>query len=235
MYVIFRALGKQFRAVQDGMIRIPTLEAEPGDKVEFDEVLLAERDGEIHVGAPALKGASVAAEVVAHGRGDKIIVYKMKRRKGHRKKQGHRQGYTDIRIVDITVPAGKPTRPVAKKKPAAPKPTAEPVAAAPAVAAPAAKKQAPVAAPAAKKEAPAAKQEAAPAPAPEAKAEKKPEPKAEAKAAPKPAAADIDITDAARALAEANGLDLATIKGTGKEGRILKSDIDKAIKAKDGD
>ncbi len=228
MYVIFRALGKQFRAVQDGMIRIPTLEAEPGDKVEFDEVLLAERDGEIHVGAPALKGASVAAEVVAHGRGDKIIVYKMKRRKGYRKKQGHRQGYTDIRIVDITVPAGKPTRPVAKKKPAAPKPTAEPVATAP-VAAPA------VAAPVAKKEAPAAKQEAAPTPAPEAKAEKKPEPKAEAKPAPKPAADDIDITDAARELAEANGLDLATIKGTGKEGRILKSDIDKAIKAKDGD
>lgn len=210
------------------MIRIPTLEAEPGDKVEFDEVLLAERDGEIHVGAPALKGASVAAEVVAHGRGDKIIVYKMKRRKGYRKKQGHRQGYTDIRIVDITVPAGKPTRPVAKKKPAAPKPTAEPVATAP-VAAPA------VAAPVAKKEAPAAKQEAAPTPAPEAKAEKKPEPKAEAKPAPKPAADDIDITDAARELAEANGLDLATIKGTGKEGRILKSDIDKAIKAKDGD
>ena len=65
MDAIFRAQGKQVRAVQDGLIRIPTLEAEPGDRVEFDEVLLAERDGDVHVGAPSLKGASVAAEVVA--------------------------------------------------------------------------------------------------------------------------------------------------------------------------
>jgi len=231
MYAIFRALGKQFRAVQDELIRIPTLEAEPGDKVEFDEVLLVERDGDIHVGAPSLKGASVAAEVVAHGRGDKIIVYKMKRRKGHRKKQGHRQGYTDIRIVDITVPAGKPTRPVAKpsvaKQTATPKPAeASAAAVAPPKAAPPKKeKEAP------KKEAPAAKQEAA---APEPKAEKA---AATPKAATTPDAAgpEFDITDAARELAEEHGLDLAAIKGTGKEGRILKSDIDKAIKAKDGD
>jgi len=228
MYVIFRAQGKQFRAVQDGLIRIPTLDAEPGDKVEFDQVLLAERDGEVHVGAPSLKGASVAAEVVAHGRGDKIIVYKMKRRKGYRKKQGHRQGYTDIRIIDITVPAGKPTRPVAKK-PVASKAAEEPLAEA--------------AAP--KKEAP-AKQDTAPEPKVAkadprpAKAEAKPdlaEPKGKAKteSGDAAAAADYDITDAARELAEEHGLDLATIEGTGKEGRILKSDIDRAIKAKDGD
>ena len=108
MYAIFQAQGKQFRAVKDAVIRIPTLQADPGDKVKFDQVLLAEREGAIHVGAPAVDGASVAAEVIGHGRGDKIIVYKMKRRKGYRRKQGHRQGYTEIKIVRITLPKGKP-------------------------------------------------------------------------------------------------------------------------------
>ncbi|MCG8466888.1 MAG: 50S ribosomal protein L21 [Gemmatimonadetes bacterium] len=252
MYAIFRAQGKQFRAVQDAVIRIPSLEAEPGDQVEFDDVLLAESDGDVHVGAPSLKGASVAAEVIAHGRGEKIIVYKMKRRKGYRRKQGHRQGYTDIRIVDITMPSGKPKRPdvkspqpKAKYKPVSEtaQPTLEAAPEKPA------KKKAPVKAaesePVEAVEAPATKPPAADAaPAPEsepaaqADAEPSSEPAAEAEAesAPEPeASAEINITDAARELAEAHGLDLASIEGTGKDGRILKGDVDKAIKAKDGD
>lgn len=104
MYAIFKAQGKQFRAVEDAVLRIPSLKAEPGDTVRFDDVLLAEHEGDVHVGAPCVAGASVAAKVVSHGRGDKIVVYKMKRRKGYRRKQGHRQGYTEIRILGIDLP-----------------------------------------------------------------------------------------------------------------------------------
>lgn len=219
MYAIFRAKGKQFRAVEDAVLRLPTLEAEPGDKLTFDDVLLAEREGDIHVGAPSLKGASVVVEVLGHGRGEKIIIYKMKRRKGYRRKQGHRQGYTEIRIVGIEFPKGKPKRPelkttaetAAEKAPVATKPAAETP--------PAEKKAAKLVA-----DEPAT--EAADAPAAEAPAEE---------SASDPHVGEIDITDVARELAEAHGLDLNALEGTGKGGRILKSDVDKAIQAKGGD
>ena len=107
MYAIFQAQGKQFQAEENAVLRIPSLDAEPGDRVTFDEVLLAKRDDEVLVGDPSVEGASVAAEVVGHGRGKKIIVYKMKRRKGYRRKQGHRQGYTEIRIAGIDLPGGE--------------------------------------------------------------------------------------------------------------------------------
>lgn len=193
MYAIFKAQGKQFRAVEDAVLRIPSLEAEPGDTVTFGDVLLAEQGGDIHVGAPCVEGASVAAEVVSHGRGDKIIVYKMKRRKGYRRKQGHRQGYTEIRILGIDLPD-------------------EP------------------------QEAAATPAAAAPEPAPEAEAA--PDTGAAPEAAPAPnagEAAALDITPVARKLAEEHGLDLGAIEGTGKDGRILKSDVDRAIAAKEGD
>ena len=184
MYAIFKAQGKQFRAVEDAVLRIPSLEAEPGDRVTFGDVLLLEREGDIQVGTPSVTGASVAAEVVSHGRGDKIVVYKMKRRKGYRRKQGHRQGYTEIRILGIDLSEGKPkaaAKPkAAPKKKAAPKPKAAP-------------------------EAPAAEQ------------------------------AEIDITAVARELAEAHGLDLAAIEGTGVGGRILKKDVEAAVAAAEGD
>lgn len=185
MYAIFKAQGKQFRAVEDAVLRIPSLEAEPGDTVTFGDVLLAEQGGDVHVGAPCVEGASVAAEVVSHGRGDKIIVYKMKRRKGYRRKQGHRQGYTEIRILGIDLP-DEPQEAAAKPAAAAPEPEAAP--------------------------------EAAPAVEPEAVE-----------------AGSVDITPVARTLAEEHGLDLGAIEGTGKDGRILKSDVDRAIAAKEGD
>lgn len=198
MYAIFRAKGKQFRAVPDAKLRIPTLDAEPGDTVTFDEVLLMERDGDVRVGTPALDGASVAAEVVGHGRGDKIVVYKMKRRKGYRKKQGHRQGYTEIRIVELEFPGGKAKKPAKKAEAKKPEPeeTVTP-------------------------EEPAAGAEASTAEAAEA---------VEAPAAETGEEAEPDITPAALELAEEHGLDVAGIEGTGKDGRILKSDVDKAIK-----
>ena len=226
MYAIFRAKGKQFRAVEDAVLRLPTLEAEPGDKLTFDDVLLAEREGDIHVGAPSLKGASVAVEVLAHGRGEKIIVYKMKRRKGYRRKQGHRQGYTEIRIVGIEFPKGKPKRPEAKAaaEPAAEKaPPAEKKAAKPVPDVEEAVAETPLV------EEPAAEATEAPA------VDVAPETKAPAEESPAPEAEAIDITDVARGLAEAHGLDLGALEGTGKGGRILKSDVDQAIKAKGGD
>ncbi|MFQ5691089.1 MAG: 50S ribosomal protein L21 [Gemmatimonadota bacterium] len=188
MYAIFRAKGKQFRAEPDATLRVPSLEAGPGERVKFDEVLLAVADDGVSVGTPSLAGASISVEVVRHGRDDKIVVFKMKRRKGYRRKQGHRQGFTEVRIVEIDLARGAAAKKKRMKK------------AAPAAEAPEAGK-----APAAKK--PAAKKAA-------------------------PAAPELDITEVARALAEEHGLDLARIEGSGKGGRILKSDVEKAIKAK---
>ncbi len=103
MYAVFRTGGKQFRAEPGGRIRVPTLDAEAGDTVTFDEVLLTSDGEEVAVGQPIVDGASVRAEVVDHGRDKKVIVFKRKRRKGYRRKQGHRQGYTEIRVDEIVV------------------------------------------------------------------------------------------------------------------------------------
>jgi large subunit ribosomal protein L21 len=104
MYAVFKTGGKQFRAEPGARVRIPSLDVEPGSSVTFDEVLLA-ADGEeqVQVGTPVVEGASVKAEVIRHGRGDKVIVFKRKRRKGYRKKQGHRQGFTEIRIDEVAL------------------------------------------------------------------------------------------------------------------------------------
>lgn len=103
MYAIFRTGGKQFRAEPGATIRIPSIVAEPGDTVTFDEVLLGSNEGDIKLGAPLVGGAAVHAEVVAHGRGEKIIVFKHKRRKNYRRKAGHRQKYTEVRISEINL------------------------------------------------------------------------------------------------------------------------------------
>lgn len=103
MYAIFQAQGKQFRADPDAVLRIPSLQAEPGETVVFDTVMLAGDDEGVQVGQPTLSGAAVSAEVLAHGREDRIVVYKLKRRKGYRRKKGHRQGFTEIRVTEINV------------------------------------------------------------------------------------------------------------------------------------
>ncbi len=104
MYAVFQTGGKQFRAEAGVRLRIPSLDIAPGDSVTFDEVLLA-GDGEqnVLVGTPTVDGASVKAEVIRHGRADKIIVFKRKRRKGYRRKQGHRQNFTEIRIEQVAL------------------------------------------------------------------------------------------------------------------------------------
>lgn len=103
MFAVFKSGGKQFRAEAGAKIRIPSIKAEPGDTVTFDEVLLSAGDEDVKVGTPVVEGASVTAEVVRHGRDDKIIVFKRKRRKGYRKKQGHRQGFTEILVNEVKV------------------------------------------------------------------------------------------------------------------------------------
>ncbi|HJU68061.1 MAG TPA: 50S ribosomal protein L21 [Gemmatimonadaceae bacterium] len=102
-YAIIRTGGKQFRAEPGKTLRIPSLQAEAGDSITFDEVLLGSDGTTVFAGAPLISGAKVTAEVVKHGKGDKIVVFKFKRRKNYAKKQGHRQGFTEVRINDITL------------------------------------------------------------------------------------------------------------------------------------
>lgn len=101
MYAYFRTGGKQFRAEPGSRVRIPSLDAEEGETVTFDEVLLASDGDEVSIGEPLVDGAQVEAEVVRHGKDDKIVVFKRKRRKKYRRKQGHRQKFTEIRIDEI--------------------------------------------------------------------------------------------------------------------------------------
>jgi large subunit ribosomal protein L21 len=103
MYAIFRALGKQFRAEKGKLIQLPLMAAEPGTKIKFDEVLLTSDGETIRAGTPLVKGASVTAEVVRDGKEAKIFVWKFKRRKNIRKKTGHRQKYTEVKITDLKV------------------------------------------------------------------------------------------------------------------------------------
>lgn len=100
-YAIFKAAGFQYRAELGELLRLPSLDAEPGGTVTFDEVLLGAGDGEVLIGRPTLEGAAVRGEVVRHGRGDKVVVYKFKRRKNYRRKTGHRQDFTEVRINEI--------------------------------------------------------------------------------------------------------------------------------------
>jgi large subunit ribosomal protein L21 len=102
-YAIIRTGGKQFRVEPGQTIRIPSLVGEAGGAVEFNEILLGSDGSNVRTGVPTLRGAKVTGEIVKHGLGDKIVVFKFKRRKNYAKKQGHRQGFTEVRIKDITL------------------------------------------------------------------------------------------------------------------------------------
>lgn len=103
MYAIFRALGKQFRAEKGQVLRLPRMQEAPGTTVTFDEVLLTSDGQTVQTGAPTVKGATVVAEVLGEAKGEKLYVFKFKRRKGYRRKTGHRQKFTDVRVTDLTV------------------------------------------------------------------------------------------------------------------------------------
>ncbi len=102
-YAIIRTGGKQYRVEPGKTIRIPFLAGDAGQQVEFTEVLLGSDGNDVRTGVPILDGAKVTGEIVRHGRGEKIVVFKFKRRKNYARKQGHRQGFTEVRINDISL------------------------------------------------------------------------------------------------------------------------------------
>ncbi len=102
-YAIFKTGGKQYRAEAGVTLRIPSIEGEPGATVVFDKVLLGSKGESVKTGTPTLAGAKVTGEIVKHGLGDKIVVFKFKRRKNYSRKQGHRQGFTEVRIKSISL------------------------------------------------------------------------------------------------------------------------------------
>ena len=122
MYAIVEIAGQQFKVAKDLKVYVNRLQGEEGSKVIFDNVLLADENGKVTIGAPAIEGASVTAQILSHLKGDKVIVFKKKRRKGYRKKNGHRQYLSEIQIESIALTGSKKTA----KKEAAPKKEATP-------------------------------------------------------------------------------------------------------------
>ena len=102
-YAIFVSGGQQFRAEPGRTIQVPLLEAEPGATVTFDRVLLTSDGKKVLAGQPVVRGAKVTAEVVRHGKGPKIKIYRFARRAGYRRHAGHRQPFTEVKIADVTV------------------------------------------------------------------------------------------------------------------------------------
>nr|MBI1228970.1 50S ribosomal protein L21 [Cytophagales bacterium] len=103
MYAIVNISGKQFKVTKDQQIYAPLMQADVDASVKFDQVLLADDNGTVSIGAPLLSGAVVSGKVLGHVKGDKVIVFKKKRRKGYKKKNGHRQDFTKILIEGISL------------------------------------------------------------------------------------------------------------------------------------
>ncbi len=102
MYAIVEIGGKQFKVTQDQFVYAPKMQGEEGASVEFDRVLLMDNDGKVEVGAPTVKGAKVSGKILGHVRGDKVVVFKKKRRKGYKVRNGHRQDFTKVLIESIS-------------------------------------------------------------------------------------------------------------------------------------
>lgn len=107
MYAIIEACGKQYKVAEGDVVFFEKLDTEEGKKVTFDKVILVSNEEKVEVGAPYVKGVKVEGKVVSHGKGKKIIVYKMKPKKNYRRKQGHRQPYTKVEITSIKTAATK--------------------------------------------------------------------------------------------------------------------------------
>ncbi len=134
MYAIVDIAGQQFKVKKDQRLRVHRLQAEEGKVLELDKVLLVSNEGGVMVGTPTVDGARVAAQVLAHTKGDKVLVFHKKRRKGYSKLNGHRQALTELQILGILGKGEKVPAPVVKRAPkpkaeAAPEAAAEPKAA----------------------------------------------------------------------------------------------------------
>lgn len=101
MYAVIAAGGKQHRVEEGEVLRLEKIEVATGETVDFDQVLLVGSGDDVKIGTPVVEGAKVTAEVVSHGRADKVTIIKFKRRKHHMKRQGHRQWYTEVKITGI--------------------------------------------------------------------------------------------------------------------------------------
>ncbi|RNC63743.1 50S ribosomal protein L21 [Proteiniphilum sp. X52] len=101
MYVIVDIQGQQFKVEQDQKLFVHRINADQGAEVEFGKVMLVDKDGAVTVGAPVIEGAKVVVEVLSHVKGDKVLVFKKKRRKGYRKLNGHRQQFSEVRVKEI--------------------------------------------------------------------------------------------------------------------------------------
>ncbi len=143
MYAVIKTGGKQYKVAAGERLKVEKLEVAEGANVVFDKVLMLSTGEAVTIGSPLVAGAVVNATVVSHGRGDKVMIFKFRRRKHYRKTQGHRQSYTEILIGDINgkgaVAKAAPVAKVAVAKPAVEK-AAKPAAAKAAVKSPAAKK-----------------------------------------------------------------------------------------------
>jgi large subunit ribosomal protein L21 len=101
MYAIVEIAGQQFKVEKDKKLFVHQLDAKEGDSVEFEKVLLVDNDGQVAVGTPTVKGAKITAKVLAHVQGEKVLVFKKKRRKSYQKMNGHRQHFTQIQVETI--------------------------------------------------------------------------------------------------------------------------------------
>lgn len=101
MYAVVRTGGKQYMVAEGDFMKVEKLPGAVGEKVVFDDILLVSDEGDLKVGAPRLEGSTVSGTIVEQGRGKRLIVFKMKRRKGFRKKQGHRQYFTGVKVESI--------------------------------------------------------------------------------------------------------------------------------------
>jgi large subunit ribosomal protein L21 len=121
MFAVFKTGGKQYRVAADDVLKVATVKGEPGEIVEFGEVLVVGGES-VTLGAPTISGATVAAEVIEQGRGPKIIAFKKRRRKNSRRKRGFREEFTLLRITEILTDGKKPSKEARPKRAKAPKP-----------------------------------------------------------------------------------------------------------------
>jgi large subunit ribosomal protein L21 len=124
MFAVIKTGGKQYRVAADDVIQVDKVGGDPGEIIQFGEVLLVGGE-QVTLGAPTVAGASVAAEVLEQGRGPKIIAFKKRRRKNSRRKRGHRQEFTRVRVTEILTDGAKPSKAAGSPRKAKPAPTAQ--------------------------------------------------------------------------------------------------------------
>ncbi len=105
MYAVFEVSGFQFNVEEGAVLRVPLQDAEKGSKIDLDQILMIKNNDNVLVGTPLVEGAKIEAEVLSHGKDDKVLIYKYKRRTKYRRTQGHRQGFSEIKINKIIAPA----------------------------------------------------------------------------------------------------------------------------------